>query len=315
MSTRPKVTIGIPTRNRRDYLRAALSSVFCQTYTNLEVVVSDNCSSDGTFEDLSEYPDHRLRFVRQSTDLGMVQNFNAVLNLATGEYFLLLSDDDLLEPTAIETLMRPFEDPPQNKTPADIGVVWCACKIIDSDGGLKWKTQPGPFIESPVEFVCEFVKGNRGPRLSGVLLRTADAVKLGGYDEQFGPICDIGLWFQIALHYAAIICVPEMPVFYRVHSASGTGEARLEQWCEWGRRTHAAFTSCLIRQGNITGANRLRRMLKPFLANITADIMIRDIGKPGWHSRAMKEIWRSRNYLVTPHTFRRVIRDGIKLLA
>lgn len=315
MTTRPKVTIGIPTRNRRDYLRAALASVFCQTYKNLEVVVSDNCSSDGTFEEFSVHPDDRLRFLRQSSDIGMVQNFNAVLNCASGDYFLLLSDDDLLEPTAIETLLRPLEDPSENTTPADVGVVWCACKIIDSDGAPKWNTKPGPLLEPPIQLVCEFLKGNRGPRLSGVLLRTSDARNLGGYDEQFGPICDIALWFQVALQYPAVVCVPEMPVLYRVHSASGTGEACLEQWCEWGRRTHAAFISGLIRQGNTAGASRVRSMLNPFLANITADIMIRDIGKPGWQSRAVKEIWRSRSYLVTPHTFRRVVRDGIKLLA
>lgn len=95
----PLVTIGIPTFNRLGTLRRTIASVLAQEYSNFQVVISDNASTDGTEAACIEYAqqDKRIRYVRQTKNLGPTANFNAVLAGATGEYFMWLADDDWLD--------------------------------------------------------------------------------------------------------------------------------------------------------------------------------------------------------------------------
>ena len=89
----------------------AIESALAQTHRDIEVIVSDNASSDDTAEHVSRIFDPRLVFIRQPENLGMTGNFNACLQAATGELFLMLSDDDILEPACIERLSEPFSNP------------------------------------------------------------------------------------------------------------------------------------------------------------------------------------------------------------
>lgn len=96
--TLPKVSIVIPTYNRKGMLKDAVDSALAQTYPNLEIIVTDNASTDGTYELMQEYNnDHRIQYVRHDKNMGADYNFwNGYTNLATGDYFLLLHDDDYL---------------------------------------------------------------------------------------------------------------------------------------------------------------------------------------------------------------------------
>ncbi|MBS3937574.1 MAG: glycosyltransferase family 2 protein, partial [Peptococcaceae bacterium] len=108
---KPLVTVAIPTRNRANYLREAIRSALSQTYTALEVIVSDNASADNTQEVVNGFSDPRIRYFRHETGLEMVSNWNYCLEQATGEFFLLLSDDDALESDAITWFVEQFADP------------------------------------------------------------------------------------------------------------------------------------------------------------------------------------------------------------
>src|SRR5712671_5041193 len=98
--TRPLVSVGLPTFNRVGTLSRAIESVLSQSYDNLELVLSDNASTDGTAalcHDLQRR-DQRLRYIRQPVNAGPIENFRAVLRHATGTFFMWLSDDDWLAP-------------------------------------------------------------------------------------------------------------------------------------------------------------------------------------------------------------------------
>lgn len=94
----PKVSILIPTRNRAGYLDEAIASALAQTYESLEVVVSDNASSDETPVLARKYAgDARVRWSRNETNIGLAANWAKLLHeLATGDYVKVLPDDDLL---------------------------------------------------------------------------------------------------------------------------------------------------------------------------------------------------------------------------
>jgi glycosyltransferase involved in cell wall biosynthesis len=104
---RPLVSIGIPTYNRSDgYLREALESALAQSYGNIEIIVSDNCSTDGTEDYVRQIGAQRVRYIRQKRPLSPNGNFNFCLNNAQGCYFLLLHDDDAIDHDFVETCMK-----------------------------------------------------------------------------------------------------------------------------------------------------------------------------------------------------------------
>jgi hypothetical protein len=99
----PLVSIGLPVRNGERYLGEAVRSVLNQDHGRLELVISDNASDDGTEEICRQFArfDPRVRYSRQPQDVGLVPNFNTVLQLARGTYFKWMGDDDRLDPTYV----------------------------------------------------------------------------------------------------------------------------------------------------------------------------------------------------------------------
>ena len=97
VTSSPLVSVGLPTYNRPEQLRSAILRLFEQTYSNLEIVVSDNCSTmPEVGEVLAELAarDDRLVWFRQDRNIGIAPNHKIVLQKAAGEFFLWLADDD-----------------------------------------------------------------------------------------------------------------------------------------------------------------------------------------------------------------------------
>jgi glycosyltransferase involved in cell wall biosynthesis len=97
----PRVTIAIPLFNKARYIAETLESALAQTCGDIEVLVVDNCSTDGSYEIVTAHPDPRIRVIRQPENVGLIGNFNAALGHAEGEYVKLLCADDLLEPDSV----------------------------------------------------------------------------------------------------------------------------------------------------------------------------------------------------------------------
>jgi glycosyltransferase involved in cell wall biosynthesis len=109
-----KVSVIIPTLNRQALLRESLDSARRQTHQNLEIVVSDNGSTDRTADFLAEVAatDSRIRLLRQDPTLGMIPHFNLLLQQSRGDAFCLLPDDDRLLPQFVEKLQAPLAADP-----------------------------------------------------------------------------------------------------------------------------------------------------------------------------------------------------------
>ncbi len=97
----------MPLYNSQDFLSHALESLLAQTHVDFELVISDNASTDATGMICEEYreKDHRIKYFRNKHNLGSTANFNQVLKLSTGEYFMWAAGDDVWEPTYIETML------------------------------------------------------------------------------------------------------------------------------------------------------------------------------------------------------------------
>ncbi len=110
----PLVTIGIPTYNRAEMLRRSIESALCQDHSMIEVIISDNASTDNTQVVCQEFckNDVRVKYVAQSYNIGSTANFSAVLKKASGEYFMWLADDDWLDPSYVRRCVELHETYP-----------------------------------------------------------------------------------------------------------------------------------------------------------------------------------------------------------
>lgn len=114
--TEPLVSIGLPTRNRVATLARAAESVLAQDWARLELVISDNASTDDTAAvcERLQREDPRVRYIRQSEDLGAQANFRAVLAESRGQLFMWLADDDWLDPGYVSACARVLVERPDH---------------------------------------------------------------------------------------------------------------------------------------------------------------------------------------------------------
>ena len=141
----PTVSVGVPVYNGERFLRAALESLRSQTFTEFEVVICDNASTDATADIAQDYQqeDRRFRHVRNPENLGLVRNYRRALEIARGQYFKWHSSDDILQRDYLAEMVRALGTDPR--------AVLCACLMppIDSVG------EPIPFDETADGHISE----------------------------------------------------------------------------------------------------------------------------------------------------------------
>jgi len=113
MSNEPLVTVAMVTYNFRNYICKAIESVLCQSYTNFELIIYDDCSTDNTWELIQQYKDPRIRLYRNEINCGEYITRNKAIELAQGEYFIFIDGDDIIYPHGLEfmvTMLSTFPD-------------------------------------------------------------------------------------------------------------------------------------------------------------------------------------------------------------
>lgn len=113
-SDRPLVSVGLPVFDGMPYVERALESLLAQDVADLEIVVCDNASTDGTGALVEEMAarDDRIRYVRNQTNIGGARNFNRAFRLSTGRYFRWACADDFVSPGVISACLAALEEDP-----------------------------------------------------------------------------------------------------------------------------------------------------------------------------------------------------------
>lgn len=111
---KPRISIGMPVYNRGDFVGESLDSFLCQTFTDFELVICDNASSDRTEEICRDYAarDKRIRYFRNDRNLGAAKNYRRVFELSVGEYFKWAAADDLCGPEYLRRCVEALESNP-----------------------------------------------------------------------------------------------------------------------------------------------------------------------------------------------------------
>jgi len=175
----PFVSICIPAYNAQRFIAETLESAVRQDYPYLEIVVSDDCSADRTLEIVQAYEGRGVRLIRQSRNLGMTGNMNAVIFASRGRYAVKLDSDDLLEPGYVSSLVRVMEAHPR------VVFAHCACRLINAQGEFLGyeRSIHGSFVRPGLEEWPRYVFGPRAVHL--LMLRRSAFEAVGGYDESF----------------------------------------------------------------------------------------------------------------------------------
>jgi len=111
----PRVSIGVPVYNGEAFLASTLESLCGQTFRDIEIIISDNASTDGTESIARRFAsqDSRIEYIRQDRNLGASANYNVVVHRATGEFFKWAAHDDMCEPTFIDACVQLLEAHPE----------------------------------------------------------------------------------------------------------------------------------------------------------------------------------------------------------
>lgn len=204
MPTNRRVSVLIPTHNRKDLLRQAVASVLTQTGVDVEVVVIDNGSTDGTREMFAEVDDPRIVYLHDPNPIGPSAARNLGLEVATGDWIANLDDDDLWMADKCESQFRAID--------ATFGAGWVASSSAMFDRTAHVVSiDPAPDQDAFVELLPAYnvVPGSA----SCVMMRRDLAIP---YDPLTDGVEDWDLWLHL-LEQTAPALAPEPTVCIRFH--------------------------------------------------------------------------------------------------
>jgi glycosyltransferase involved in cell wall biosynthesis len=200
----PLITIAVPAYNRPAMLAETLASIAAQTApVRLEVIVCDDGGLPETRAVVGAFPRDTFRYSLNPEPLGAVGNWNKCLRSARGEWVMVLHEDDALYPWYLDCVLP------------HLGIETSAVCMKTSRGPAApaaRRPQAAPaVIDYPPRY---FLKSSMTP-FPGVLVRRSLAMRMGGFDERWGPIADYEFWYRLACA-GRVKVVRAVGAFYRV---------------------------------------------------------------------------------------------------
>jgi glycosyltransferase involved in cell wall biosynthesis len=205
----PKVSVLLPNYNSAQFLDESVSSVLNQTYTDFELIIVDNCSTDNSEEVISKYlSDKRIRYYRNETNIGAVGNFNKCLSYATGEYIKFLCSDDKFHPELLSKVIPVMVQHP---------TVSLAASYTEEFGLVSRVWEP-PFthlVEGKAVIHNILNNYNCLGHPTNITIRKS-ALKVGNFRSEYLWLADWEMWLRI-LSVGDCYIIPEILSYNRNH--------------------------------------------------------------------------------------------------
>ncbi len=202
----PLVSVNMPVYNGENFIGKAIESILAQTYTNFELVIVDDGSTDGTLRIIEGYADARVRVVRNPHNLGLALTRNRALEASQGKYVAILDSDDVALPTRLDEQVAFLEANPK------FGMVGSWVQPINSMGTPVGQTWELPETSERIPLILLF---HNYFVQSAVMLRRS-ALPTVAYRENFPPAEDYDLWVRITRQHKTWN-LPKVLVQYRQH--------------------------------------------------------------------------------------------------
>lgn len=207
----PELSIIMPLYNTEMYVAQAIQSLLSQTYTDFELIIVDDGSTDKSLEIVKSFKDSRIKIMRNQQNQGIVFSRNRGLKEAVGEYIAPFDSDDIAMPDKFRKQIDFL------KTHPDFGLIGSWIKMIDENGKFikkKWR-----LFAKPEEIPAQLLFRNYFAQSSVVIRR--EALPVSGYENGFSFGEDYRMWIDIAKKYK-MWNYPECLLLYRVHSKNTT---------------------------------------------------------------------------------------------
>lgn len=217
-SEMPLVTFALIAYNQERYIREAVESAFSQTYEPLEIILSDDCSDDSTFNVMKEMADayrgpHRIRLNRNRRNMGTAPHFFYVAGISEGEYFVGAAGDDVSKPERTKVLLDSIRKPG----------VWAVCSgydVIDENGEIAQRNCLPPeshimktFFNAPISRKFKVIQGSTCAYAKHIFDDSLnDLPRIYAEDNLMN--------FLIYAKGGAVEHIPESLVYYRQHDAA-----------------------------------------------------------------------------------------------
>lgn len=203
----PKVSVVISTYNRCNRLSKAIESVRKQTFQDFEIVVVDDNSKDGTAEIIKGFEDHRIVYVKRSSNFGTdTKPKNQGIEKARGEYVAFLDDDCIFRPDHLQALVTELDRQPEN-----IALVYGDRWVVDESksmiDGLGVCSDYDPALLLQRNYIDT----------SDVLVRKSALYAVGGFDERYRKYVDWNLWVRLCKYGYDFKRVPLVLTDYHLH--------------------------------------------------------------------------------------------------
>ena len=222
-----KVSVVIPSFNGAGFIAATIQSVLVQTFTDFEVIVSDDASVDETVDVVESIQDPRLRVVDDRSHAGPAGNWNRAMRSARGEYIKVLAQDDLLYPQNLEVSVAALEEDPE------IAFVAVRRNIIGADGEVLMRRRGLSGLcgrIAPVDGFRRTVRtgANQFGEGAAVLFRRRASELVGGFDDSLPYAIDIDYWLRL-LEWGPAFGVCSTQAAFRISAQSWSSALAREQ--------------------------------------------------------------------------------------
>jgi glycosyltransferase involved in cell wall biosynthesis len=222
----PRLTIAIPTLNRAGLLGRAIESALAQTSKDVEIIVSDNASTDETPEVLRRYAD-RIRVFRQAKTIPASQNGAFLIGEARGELFVGLSDDDYLEPEFAAKVLALYDRHPE------LSFVYTGCAVHYDD--IQVPALVGPEVESGLDFLLGHYEDQREVSWCACVTRVRDLRALGPQPDD-RIVGDMYFWTKMAF-LGPVGCVVDVVSHYILFRTQNDNISHGTSPIEWTRES------------------------------------------------------------------------------
>jgi len=216
----PKISVLLPTYNQAQFIEETLESVLIQNYLNIEIVIGDDGSTDGTREILLRYKDNYpnlIKLVLSEKNEGITANCNKILNECTGDFIALFAGDDLWAPNKLNMQMDWFRNNP------DAALCFTKSEVFENSTGRVIATKPDlplPSQDDVIEYA--FAITACGP--SFLIARWA--LPQNGFDKRLSFVSDWLFWIDV-LKKGKAGCLEEVLVKYRRHTQNTSNNFEL----------------------------------------------------------------------------------------
>jgi hypothetical protein len=205
----PLVSLCIPTYNRPELLRRAVESCLAQTYSNFEIIITDNSTNDDSANMASKWTDPRIRYYRNNGNVGALASANRAISLAGGKHLKFLMDDDLIKPRCLELMVKALEENPT------AGIAMAPMDLIDEDDHrifprfyvfrtmhYRYRYQVGDGLIDRRRILKDFLTRDYPCTVpSGILLRTEALQRAGSSSPEADFAGDLEVCMKIAAEW------------------------------------------------------------------------------------------------------------------